>query len=100
MKYISDKIFNEITSLENLVDIMGTDSEGRKYAAIGETKSFLSRYKTFKEILETDLSEFTFDEILKMDEYFHKFKDVIYNLNSYEELLTCLEYEQRIKNLK
>jgi len=99
MKHISDKVFNEITSLENLVDRMGTDSNGNKYAAIGETKSFIYRYQMYKNVLERDLPEFTFDEILKFNEFHHKFRDVVYQGNSYHEFLTCLEYEQRIKNL-
>ena len=93
MKRISDKVFEETKSLEDLVQLMAYDKDGRNYYDIGEPKQFLARYKMFKEMIQRDLPEFTFEEILRFDEYFHKFKDAVYAWHGSDRMLTCLEYE-------
>jgi hypothetical protein len=97
MKRISDKVFEETKCLEDLVNLMAYSEDGRMYADVGDPKQFIYRYQMFKERLKKELPEFTNEEILKFDEYFHKFKDTVYVMGGYDRMLTCLEYEERLK---
>ena len=95
MKRISDKIFEETKSLEDLVQLMAYDKDGCSNAEIGNPTHFLNRYQMYKEKLKKDLPEFTFEEILKFSKYFHELKDSIFCWGSFDSYLTCLEYEER-----
>lgn len=97
MKRISDKVFEQTKSLEDLVNLMAYAVDGSMYADVGEPKQFILRYKMFKEMIEKELPEFTIEEILKFDEHFHKFKDTVYAWHGYDRMLTCLEYEEMSK---
>lgn len=97
MKRISDKVFQETKTLEDLVNLMAYTKDGRMYADVGEPKHFILRYQMFKEMLEKELPEFTIEEILKFDEHFYKFKEIVYSWYGSDKMLTCLEYEERKK---
>lgn len=94
---ISDNVFNKLESLEDLVYKMGHDKDGRMMADVGEASDFIPRYKHFKEYLKEKLPELTFEEILRMDELYHRYKDAVYAWHGHDRMLTCLEYEERCR---
>lgn len=94
---ISEKIFNNLQSLDDLITKMGTTKDGYKISGVGEVDDFKSRMVSFKDFLKKELPEFTEEEILKFDKYFQKFRK-IYEWHSVEYFLTAMEYE--IKNNK
>ena len=91
---ISESIFNDLKSLDDLIIKMGTTKDGYKISGVGEPDDFKSRMKYFKEFLKKELPEFTEEDILNFDKHFHKFRK-IYEWYGAEYLLTAMEYEAR-----
>ena len=92
---ISDKVFRELNSLDDLIIKMGTTKEGHKVNGIGEPNEFKQRLEMFRKFLKTKLPEFTEEELLKIDMYFFNLRD-IYEWHNVHNLFTALEYEHRI----
>lgn len=90
-------------SIAEILDAYTTDKNGvkRTFSDIGssdgEYSNFKSRYEYFKEFIERELPEFTPQEIIKFNKYYHKFKETVYSFNGYDMMLNILEWEQ-LKN--
>lgn len=95
---ISESVFSDLKSLDDLITKMGTTKDGCKNISVGEPYDFKSRLRYFKEFLKKELPEFTEKDILKFDKHFQKFRK-IYEWNGAEYFLTAMEYEVR-NNLK
>lgn len=93
---ISDDVFSDLKSLDDLIAKMGTTKDGYKISGVGEPHIFKSRLESFKEFLSKEFPEFTEEEILKFDKYFQKIKK-IYDWYGSEYLLAAIEYESRSK---
>lgn len=91
---ISESVFTNLKSLDDLITKMGTTKDGYKISGVGEPDDFKLRMNSFKEFLKMELPEFTEEEILKFDKHFHKFRK-IYEWYGAEYLLTAMEYEAR-----
>lgn len=91
---ISESVFNDLKSLDDLITKMGTTKDGYKIIGVGEPDDFKSRLKYFKEFLKKELPEFTEEDILKFDKHFQKFRK-IYEWYGVEYFLTAMEYEVR-----
>jgi|GEM_PF-4549337 hypothetical protein len=91
---ISESVFNDLKSLDDLIIKMGTTKDGYKISGVGEPDDFKSRMKYFKEFLKKELPEFTEEDILKFDKHFQKFRK-IYEWYGAEYFLTAMEYEAR-----
>lgn len=94
MKLISDKVYNELESLDDLIYKMSHTLDGREIHGVGNIEAFKQRFDMFKEFLKRNIPELTFEEILKFHEYHEKFRS-IYEWCNVEYLLTALEYETR-----
>ena len=91
---ISESVFSDLKSLDDLIIKMGTTKDGYKISGVGEPDDFKSRMKYFKEFLKKELPEFTEEDILKFDKHFQKFRK-IYEWYGAGYLLTAMEYEAR-----
>ncbi len=91
---ISEKIFSDLKSLDDLIIKMGTTTEGLKLSDVGEPNDFKFRFKYFKEFLKEELPDLSNEEILKFDKYFYAFKQ-IYEWHGAHYFLTAIEYEVR-----
>jgi len=91
---ISESVFSDLKSLDDLINKMGTTKDGYKINGVGEPDDFKSRFKYFKEFLKRELPEFTEEDILKFDKHFQKFRK-IYEWCGAEYFLTAMEYEAR-----
>lgn len=91
---ISESVFSDLKSLDDLITKMGTTKDGHKISGVGEPEDFKSRLKYFKEFLKKELPEFTEKDILKFDKHFQKFKK-IYGWHGVDYFLTAMEYEAR-----
>ena len=91
---ISEKVYSDLKSLDDLINKMGTTKEGFKISDVGEPADFKLRFNSFKEFLKKELPEFSEEDILKFDNYFHKFRN-IYSWNGADYFLTAMEYEVR-----
>ena len=91
---ISESVFNDLKSLDDLIDKMGKTKDGYKIAGVGEPNYFKNSLESYKKYLETELHEFSNEELLKIDKHFQKLKK-IYDWYGYEYLLTAMEYEAR-----
>jgi hypothetical protein len=91
---ISESVFSNLKSLDDLITKMGTTKDGYKISGVGEPDDFKSRMKYFKEFLKRELPEFTEEEVLKLDKNFQKFRK-IYEWYGAEYFLTAMEYEAR-----
>lgn len=94
---ISESVFSDLKSLDDLITKMGTTKDGYKISGVGEPDDFKSRLKYFKEFLKKELPEFSEEEILKFDKHFHKFRK-IYEWYGSEYFLNAMEWE--VRNLK
>ncbi len=94
---ISSEMLEKCNTLEDLVEAMVTTKEGVRlnYADIGETKSFISRYKYFKDWLKEEIPNIPLEQILFIMDNQRKVTDAITNWYGYDRLLTVLEFEQR-----
>lgn len=98
MKRISQKVLDECNTLEDLLDKATTLTTGERmtFSEIGSDdnnySSFKSRLKMFKEVIERDLPNFTWEEILKFDEFYHDLKKV-YDWHGVDYLLKAVEFE-------
>lgn len=100
MKRISQKVFNECNSLEDLVNKMNSLVDGTKINRVGEYRDFKNRLQGFKETINKLFPELTFEDILFIDNYYMKMKE-LYNWYNSEDLLTALEFElekQKLNN--
>ena len=91
---ISESVFSDLKSLDDLIIKMGTTKDGYKISGVGEPNDFKSRLVYFKEYLKKELPEFTEEDILKFDKHFQKFRN-IYEWYGAEYFLTAMEYEVR-----
>lgn len=91
---ISESVFSDLKSLDDLITKMGTTKDGCKNIGVGEPDDFKSRLRYFKEFLKKELPDFTEEDILKFDKHFQKFRK-IYNWNGCEYFLVAIEYESR-----
>ena len=91
---ISESVFSDLKSLDDLITKMGTTKDGYKISGVGEPDDFKSRLKYFKEFLKKDLPEFSEEEVLKFDKHFQKFRK-IYEWYGAEYFLNAIEYEVR-----
>jgi hypothetical protein len=91
---ISESVFSDLKSLDDLITKMGTTKDGYKISGVGEPDDFKSRMKYFKEFLKEELPEFTEEDVLKFDKHFQKFRK-IYEWYGAEYFLTAMEYEAR-----
>lgn len=93
---LSESVYNDLKSLDDLIIKMGTTKDGYKTNGVGEPDDFKSRMEGFKEFLKKELPEFTEEDILKFDKHFQKFRK-IYEWYGAEYFLTIMEYEVRNK---
>jgi hypothetical protein len=91
---ISESVFSDLKSLDDLITKMGTTKDGYKISGVGEPDDFKSRLKYFKEFLKKELPEFSEEEVLKFDKHFQKFRK-IYEWYGAEYFLNAMEYEVR-----
>lgn len=94
---ISEDIFNDLKSLDDLITKMGTTENGRKIVGVDELEGFKVRLNGFRDFLNKELPSFTEPEILKIDKHFQKLKG-LYGWYGVRYLLTAMEYEARIKH--
>ncbi|HSE99951.1 MAG TPA: hypothetical protein VLA48_03560 [Nitrososphaeraceae archaeon] len=101
MERISKEVFEKCNSLEDLVEMMVTDKDGNKvnYSDVGETKDFISRYESFKTILEEGLPDLTFEDILFIMNNQSKVVRLVTAWYGYDRLLAALEFEVNKKKL-
>ena len=94
---ISQEIVDKCNSLEDLVEMMVTDKDGKtlNYADVGETKDFLSRYENFKEWMEKELPHLSLEQILYIMDNRVEVVGKVTSWYGYDRLLTALEFEQR-----
>ena len=91
---ISESVFSDLKSLDDLITKMGTTKDGYKISGVGEPDYFKLQLKYFKDFLKRELPEFTKEDILKFDKHFQKFVK-IYEWYGAEYFLTAMEYEAR-----
>ena len=91
---ISESVFGDLKSLDDLITKMSTTKDGYEICCIGEPDDFKLRFRYFKEFLKKEIPELTEKEILKFDKHFQKFKR-IYEWYGVEYFLTAMEYEVR-----
>ena len=91
---ISEKVFNELKSLDDLIEKMGTTKNGYKISGVGEPDDFKNRLEYYKQHLKTELPEFSIEELLKIDRHFQKLKKM-YDCYGSDYMLTAIEYEVR-----
>lgn len=60
---ISESVFSDLKSLDDLITKMGTTKDGYKIIDVGEPDVFKSRLKHFKEFLKREFPEFTEEEV-------------------------------------
>ena len=97
MKRISQKVFDECNTIEDLVNKMNTTTDGNKINRMGS--DFNYRLDVFKEYLNTILPELTLEQILFIDEYSIKIKE-IYNWYGIQDLLSLIEFQLEKNKLK
>src|SRR5574343_567539 len=93
---ISDELYNQLASLDDLIIKMGTTSDNEKLSDVGEPYEFKIKLEQYKDFLKTELSEFSIEEILKIDKYFNKL-NLIYSWYNSFLYLKAIEYEHRKK---
>ena len=91
---ISEKVFNELKSLDDLIEKIGTTKDGYKISGVGEPDDFKNRLEYYKQHLKTELPEFSIEELLKIDRHFQKLKKM-YDWYGSDYMLTAIEYEVR-----
>ena len=91
---ISEKVFNELKSLDDLIEKMGTTKDGYKISGVGEPNDFKNRLEDYKQHLKTELPDFSIEELLKIDRHFQKLKKM-YDWYGSDYMLTAIEYEVR-----
>lgn len=99
MKRISEKVYRECETLDDLIMKMGRIRDGYVVSDVGDMNTFKSRLESFKEVIKEKLPEFTIEEILKFDEYFYELKS-LYKWYGVNRLFAALEFEKRTKNEK
>lgn len=97
MKRISDEVFEKLNSLDDLINLMRYDRNGRECHGVGDAESFKYRLDFYKKRIKDELPDFTIDEILKINENFNKLSE-LFHFSGSENMLAALEYEQRTEN--
>jgi phage terminase large subunit-like protein len=94
---ISEEVLNKCNTLEDLVELMVTDKNGKRlsFYDVGETKDFVKRYKYFKEWLGEEIPDMTLEQILYIMDNKEKVVDKVHKWMGFDRLLTALEFEQR-----
>ena len=96
---ISDKVYKEIKSLDDLIDRMrflGTTESGERIVLSGmqDAKDFKHSLEFFRESMKEDLPAFTDLDILKFHKYQYALRGFFEWANA-DKMLTCIEYELR-----
>ena len=99
MKRISQKVFDECNSLEDLVNKMNTLVDGTKINRVGEYRDFKNRLDLFKETINKIFPALSVEDILFIDNHYMKMKE-LYNWYNSEDLLAALEFELEKVKLK
>jgi len=94
---ISEEVLNKCNSLEDLVEMMVTDKDGKRldYSDVGETKDFIRRYEWFKEYVKKEIPSLSLEQIMFIMDNYRNVTDVVCGVYGYDRLLTALEFEQR-----
>ena len=99
MKRISQKVFDECNSLEDLVNKMNTLIDGTKINRVGEYKNFKKRFDFFKETISKIFPELSLEDVLFLDNHYMEMRE-LYNWYNYDDLLAALEFELEKAKLK
>ena len=91
---ISENVFKDLKSLDDLIEKMGTTKDGYKISGVGEPNDFKNRLEYYKQHLKTELPEFSIEELLKIDRHFQKLKKM-YDWHGSDYMLIAIEYEVR-----
>jgi hypothetical protein len=91
---ISEQVLSETKNLDELIEKMTVLRDGRSLAGAATKEEFKLRFESFKEMLSQDLPDFTHEEILKFDRFFHRFRGM-YEWIGVGTFLTALEFELR-----
>ena len=100
MKRISQKVFDECNSLEDLVNKMNSLVDGTKINRVGEYKDFKKRFDFFKETVNKIFPELSLEDVLFIDKHYMEMR-ALYSWYNYDDLLAALEFEiekAKIKN--
>lgn len=99
MKRISQEIFDKCNSLEDLVNVMNSTSDGRRINRVGTFEEFNKWFTLFTRHINELFPELTMEQILFLDEYYLKIRE-LYNWYNSEDLLAALEFELEKAKLK
>lgn len=96
---IAQEVLDKCNTLEDLVEMMVTTKDGQRlnYSDVGETKDFINRYETFKEVITRDIPELSLEQIIFIMDNQRKVVDKICSWYGFDRMLTALEFEQRKK---
>ena len=83
---ISDKVFNQLESLDDLIDKLSLTPSEREV--------FKLRFESYKKHLAEEAPMFTIDELLRIDANMSAVKSM-YDHHLSNEFLIALEFEQR-----
>jgi len=98
MNLLSKETIDKCNSIDDVLDLatQGKDGKLLHFSDIGYRengyKDFKGRLGIFKEVIERELPEFTIEEILKYNQYYHKLR-ALYEWNGYYYLFCALEFE-------
>ena len=99
MKRISQKVFDECNSLEDLVNKMNSLIDGTKINRVGEYKDFKNRLDFFKETINKIFPALSVEDVLFIDKHYMEMRE-LYNWYNYDDLLAALEFELEKAKLK
>lgn len=91
---ISQKILDECNTLEDLVEIMVTDKNGKRLN-FGETFEIIDRFESFKGWLKEEIPDLTLEQILFIMDNQKHVVDTVSSFSGFQLFLTALEFEQR-----
>ncbi len=91
---ISQKILDECNTLEDLVEIMVTDKNGKRLN-FGETFEIIDRFESFKGWLKEEIPNLTLEQILFIMNNQRHVVDKVSSFSGFQLFLTALEFEQR-----
>ena len=95
MKRISQKVFDECNSLEDLVNKMNTLVDGTKINRVGEYRDFKSRLDFLKENINKIFSELYVEDILFIDNYDFIMEEALKESNDLMDMYLNLNNEYR-----
>ena len=91
---ISQKILDECNTLEDLVEMMVTDKNGKRLN-FGETVEIIDRFESFKGWLKEEIPDLTLEQILFIMDNQKHVVDTVSSFSGFQLFLTALEFEQR-----